>query len=173
MVTSRILNRRRIQTGRPGRAGVRPRHSARPALMQFAGGAAIRRLRLRTLGRVYIAGAVVVLLTLAYLVLGAGTTGASYVLDALQTQNQQLQAQHGQLVYESAMLHTPQRRQQEAGAEQMVPDQPAGYLTGKASPIDLTTPIGGAQASGPSWWNFLGGVVSGVIQGAGPEREAA
>jgi hypothetical protein len=125
------------------------------------------------MGRVYLAGAVVVLLTLAYLVLGAGTTGASYVLDGLQTQNQQLQADHGQLVYESAMMHTPQRRQQEAQQEQMVPDQPAGYLTGKASPINLDAPIGGARATGPSWWSFLGGVVGSVIQGAGPQREAA
>jgi cell division protein FtsL len=151
---------------------VRSRRSAQPALIQLASGAAARRLRLRTMGRVYVAAAVAVLLTLAYLVLGAGTTSASYVLDALQAQDQQLQADQGQLQYESAMLHTPARRQQEAQQQKMVPVQPAGYVTGQSSPINLSASIS-AQPAGPSWWNFLGGVVAGVLGGVGPQRESA
>ncbi|MFZ0216658.1 MAG: hypothetical protein WAM30_12055 [Candidatus Dormiibacterota bacterium] len=171
MVTSRILNRRRLAPGQTQnrRHVTRQRRSARPALLRAAAYADAIRLRLGVFARVYVLGAAAVVVTIAYLAVSAQATGSSYQLNQLQAQQSQLTSEGGQLSYQEAMLHTPARVQIAAQKQGLA--RPTTFDSVPFQPVtfDVYQPIGQTRPDQrPLWQQLLGAALARLFDAVSP-----
>ena len=160
MVTTRILARRRLATNPPRRHSTPQRGISRPLLEELGARAYALQQRLGALGRIYVLGAVLLALTVAYLAVSATATQTSYELGQLQEQNHRLSAERDQLRYREATLHTPSRVDDAARRQGLSRPRGFTYAHGERATVDLNAPIGqGRPDERPLWQQLLGGVV--------------
>ncbi len=173
MVNTRILERRRLRAGRPVHRQ-RSRHRLRGGWIEQAGVATAARLRTSRHVRLYAGVVLVVTLLVAYLVVAAQVTQASYELARLQNRQAELLAEQAQLRYQEADLHTPAQVERDAQQAGLQRRSPAGYPAYQASAIALDAPIGQPPADrSPTWQRALAsliGTVSGIRDAAAGER---
>jgi cell division protein FtsL len=148
LVTTRILTRRRLIAAAP----TRRRRSSRPLWADIAASPAARRLRLSTFARVYAAAGVVLVLAIAYLVVAAQATQASYDLSRLKEQNAQLRAEQNQLRYTMATQHTPARVEQEAATAGLQRSNQLKYVSYQPVAVNLSAPLGQDPPAQASLW---------------------
>ena len=159
LVTTRILARRRLATSPPRRHVTPQRGLSRPLLEELGARAYALQQRLGALGRIYVLGAVVLALTVAYLAVSATATQTSYELGQLQEQNHRLSAEQDQLRYREATLHTPSRVDDAARRQALARPRSYTYVHGEQATINLNAPIGqGRPDERPLWQQILGGV---------------
>jgi cell division protein FtsL len=159
LVTTRILARRRLATSPPRRHAAPQRPFSRPLLEELRTRAYALQQRLGALGRIYVLGAVVLALTVAYLAVSATATQTSYELGQLQDQNHRLSAERDQLRYREATLHTPSRVDGAAHRQGLTRPRAYTYVHGQRATIDLNAPIGkGRPDERPLWKQVAGGV---------------
>jgi cell division protein FtsL len=159
LVTTRILTRRRLIAAPP----TRRRRSSRPLWADITATPAARRLQLSTFARVYAAAGVVLVLALAYLVVGAQATQSSYELTRLKDQNAQLRAEQDQLRYSMAAQHTPARVEQEAAAAGLQRSNQLKYVSYQPVVLNLSAPLGPERpVQGPLWQQAIAAVFGGA-----------
>ena len=164
MVTTRIqTTRRRLGPARAGGATRRLRAAWPLAAAEATAG----RLGLASSPRAAAAALGLLVLALAYLVVGTQTTQTSYEVDSLRDRSTQLQAEQGQLRYRAAGMHTQARiAQSAAGAGLQHGNQPR-YASAQPVAIDLTAPIGPDRpADTPLWQRAVAAVVGGAARDA-------
>lgn len=107
----------------------------------------------------YLAGGVVLVLLVLYLLQAAQVTAAGYHIEQLQSQQSDLQAEQAQLRYEEASLQAPARVQAEASSTGMQRVAPAGYVHYRAVALDLGS-HGPSQpvTAQPFWARLLAGI---------------
>ncbi|MGH7903503.1 MAG: hypothetical protein ACREPA_05155 [Candidatus Dormibacteraceae bacterium] len=132
MVTTRILDRRRLANPSSARASRR-----RPLALA---GDVSSRLRVGAFGRVYVAAAVILLCLIVYLFQVAQVTKASYDIAQLRGRQAQLLAEQEQLRYQEANLTAPARIQQEAVAAGMQRTMPSQYVAYQPVQVDVAAP---------------------------------
>ena len=161
MVTTRIqTTRRRLDASRHA-PGTRRRLTAWPLLASAAGSAAAERLGLRSLTRVYMAAAGLLVLMIAYLMVGTQATQTSYELDRLRDQNAQLLAQQGELRAQDARMHTQAGVAQSAASAGLQHDNQVQYVGYQPVALDLTTPIGPSRPDDTPLWQRVVAAITG------------
>lgn len=167
MVNARIQSsRRRLGASRRGHA---PRRllAQWPLLATVANRAASDRLGLSSFGRVYAAGAALLVLVVAYLLIGTQATGTSYELDRLKDQNTQLVAEQADLRAQDARIHTQAGVAQSAAAAGLQRGSTMQYVGYQPAALDLSAPIGPArQEDAPLWQRALAAIVVGTARDA-------
>jgi hypothetical protein len=159
VVTTRIqTTRRRLDAGH---AASRRRLTAWPLLATVAGGAAVERLGLSSLARVYAAGAGLLVLIIAYLMLSAQATQTSYELDQLKDQNTQLTAEQGELRAQDARMHTEAGVAESAASAGLQRGNSLQYVTYQPVPLDLSAPIGPSRPDDVPLWQRALALVTG------------
>jgi hypothetical protein len=167
VVTTRIqTSRRRLRTG--GHAEpVRPGGTAWPFLAAIAGSATAGRLGLPSLGRAYAAAAGLLVVVIAYLVVGTQATQTSYELDRLKDEHAQLLAEQDQLRYQDARMHTQAGVAQSAAAAGLQHGNVPRYAGYQPVALDLRAPIGPGRAEDtPLWQRALAAIVGGPVREA-------
>lgn len=163
MVTTRILAQRRLLSGPlPAQPRTR-RRSAGKSRVELATGALSRKLRLGNLGRLYLAGGVVIVLLILYVSLAAQVTQTSYEITRLKAQQSDLLAQQEQLRYTEVNLQAPGQVQQDASKAGMQRGAAARYVQYQPVAVDLAARPGeGVPDRTPVWQRALAAVVVGV-----------
>jgi len=171
VVTTRIQStRRRLGTSRSGH---HPRRLLPqwPRLATVANRAAAERLGLSSFARVYAAGAVLVVLLVAYLLVGTQTTQTSYQLDQLRDKNARLVAEQADLRAQDARIHTQAGVAQSAAAAGLQRGNAHQYVGYQPVALNLAAPIGPARPEDtPLWQRALAAIVgttAGDAQAAG------
>jgi hypothetical protein len=132
-----------------------------------ARGATAERLSLRSLGRVYAAGAGLLVLVIAYLLIGTQATQTSYELDRQKDQNTQLAAEQDDLRAQDARMHTQAGVAQSAAAAGLQRSNSLKYVRYQPVALDLGAPIGpGRPADTPLWQRALAAIAGGPVQNA-------
>ena len=165
MVTTRIQTKRRHHGA--GRHSARRRLAGWPALVTVAGGATAERLGLPSMARVYAAAAGLLVLVVAYLVIGTQATQTSYDLDRLKDQNAQLAAEQDDLRARDARMHTQAGVAQAAATAGLQHSNSPMYVGSQPVALDLGAPIGPARpVDTPLWQRALAAIVGGPVQDA-------
>ena len=163
MISTRILERRRLGAAVPQHAPARRRRRTR-GFVQVAGATAVERLHLNAFGHAYLGLGAVVICVLFYLALAAQITQSSYEIARLQDQQRQLLAEQDQLRYQEVTQHAPAQVQQSAAKSGMERIPPSRYVNGQLVAIDLQAPIGApATDSTPLWQRMVAAVVNRVV----------
>jgi hypothetical protein len=170
LVTTRIQTTRRHQrVSRPGPAERRRLH-AWPLLASVAtsaSSATAGRFGLASFGRVYAAGLGLLVLIIAYLLVGTQTTQTSYELDRLQDQNTQLVAEQDDLRAQDARMHTQAGVAQAATAAGLQHTSSPTYVGYQPVALDLGAPIGPDRPEDtPLWQRALAFIVGGTARDA-------
>ena len=167
MVTTRIQTTRRRQgAARLGHAA-RRRLAAWPLLATVANSAAAERLGLASFGRVYAAAAGLLVLVLAYLLVGTQATQTSYDLDRLRDQNAQLVADQNELRAQDARMHTQAGVAQSAASAGLQHSNSLKYVGYQPVALNLDAPIGPARREDtPLWQRALAAIVGGTARDA-------
>jgi hypothetical protein len=167
LVTTRIqTTRRRLGTSRSGHA---PRRllAQWPLLATVASSAAADRLGLSSFGRVYAAAAALLVLVVAYLLIGTQATQTSYELDRLKDQNTQLVAEQADLRAKDARIHTQAGVAQSAASAGLQRGNSLQYVGYQPVALDLNAPIGPARPEDtPLWQRALAAIVGGTARDA-------
>lgn len=151
MVTTRILDRRRLANPSPERTRRR-----RPSLAPAAVSA---RLRLDTFGILYLVSALILAALLVYLLQVAQVTKSSYELGQLRAEQAQLLSEQQQLRYQEANLTAPARVQQEAAKSGMQQVQPSQYVAYQPVQTNILAPVGQpASDQTPLWQRAVAAV---------------
>jgi hypothetical protein len=164
VVTTRIqTTRRRLGPTRAGAATRRLRATWPLAAAERTAG----RLGLAASPRAAAAAGGLLVLVIAYLLVGTQATQTSYEVDALRDRNAQLRADQGQLRYQDERMHTQARIAESAtGAGLQHGNQPryAGY---QPVAIDLAAPIGPERpADTPLWQRAVAALIGGSARDA-------
>ncbi len=164
MVTTRIqTTRRRLAPARAGTAALR-RHAAWPLA---AAGATAGRLGLPSLTRATLAAGGLLVIVIAYLVVGTQATQTSYELDRLRDRNGQLQAEQDQLRYQDARMHTQAGIAQAAAGAGLQHGNAPRYARYQPVALDLSAPIGPDRPDDtPLWQRGLAAIVGGSARDA-------
>ncbi len=166
MISTRILNRRRMVVAHPGAPAAThhapPRRRRRTrGFVQVASATATERLRLNAFGHAYILVGALLAAVLLYLALAAQVTQASYQISQLQDQQRQLISEQDQLRYQEATLHAPSAVAAQAAQGGLQQVAPVTYVPEPAVAIDLTAPIGPQPTdSTPLWEQMLAGLIT-------------
>jgi cell division protein FtsL len=121
------------------------------------------RLRLSAFGRIYFTAAVVIVLGIAYLLLGSQVTQSSYELNRLRADQAQLRAEQDQLKLKQASLRTPARVDQAAAAAGLQPGSAGEYVGYRPVAIDVSAPIGqNAPDEQAGWQRALAALMNGL-----------
>ena len=167
MVTTRIQStRRRLGTSRSGHA---PRRllAQWPVLITVANGAAADRLKLSSFGRVYAAGAALLVLVVAYLLIGTQATQTSYELDRLKDQNAQLLNEQADLRAQDSRIHTQAGVAQSAASAGLQRGNSLQYVGYQPVVLNLNAPIGPDRPEdSPLWQRALAAIVGGTARDA-------
>lgn len=163
-IPTRLAPRPRARTyaGRSRASSSRKRRSQwqLPATSRVAAAGA----RLDARIKVYAAGAAVLVLVILYVAQSAQVTAASYRIEQLQSQQQDLLAERAQLRYEEASLQAPARVQVDAARSGLQRVSPAGYLPYRRSGADLARALDESPAEpAPGWQRMLA-----ALWGGGP-----
>lgn len=97
----------------------------------------LARLRLDTFGRLYAAGAVVLVTLILYLVQAAHVTQTSYEIERLRAQQADLLSERDQLRYREASMRAPARVEQEAQQAGMQRVAPSRFVAYRPAAVDL------------------------------------
>ena len=167
MVTTRIQStRRRQRNSRNGHAS-RRLLAPWPLLATVANSAAAERLGLSSFGRVYAALGALLVLVVAYLLVGTQATQTSYELDRLRDQNSQLLGEQSDLRAQDARIHTEAGVAQSAASAGLQRGNSLQYVSYQPVALDLTAPIGPARPEDtPLWQRALAAVIGGTARDA-------
>lgn len=167
MVTTRIQStRRRLGTSRRGR---HPRRllAQWPLLATVANSSTAERLRLRSFARVYAAAAGLLVLVVAYLLVGTQATQTSYDLDRLKDQNARLVAEQADLRAQDARIHTQAGVAQSAASAGLQRGNAHQYVRYQPVALNLSAPIGPDRPEEtPLWQRALAAIVGGTARDA-------
>jgi len=167
LVTTRIQStRRRLGTSRRGR---HPRRllAQWPRLVTVANSSTAERFGLASLGRVYAGTAALLVLVVAYLLVGTQATQTSYQLDRLRDQNTQLTAEQADLRAQDARIHTQAGVAQSAAAAGLQRGNSLQYIGSQPVALNLDAPIGpDRQEDTPLWQRALAAIVGGTARDA-------
>lgn len=112
-------------------------------------------------GPAYVAVGAGFIVVLFYLAIAAQITQSSYQIAQLQDQQSQLIAEQDQLRYQEVSLHAPAQVQAQAAQAGMQRVVPSNYVQANEVAVDLTAPIGAAEADQtPLWMRAVAFVVS-------------
>ncbi|HVC76521.1 MAG TPA: hypothetical protein VND96_08390 [Candidatus Micrarchaeaceae archaeon] len=163
MISTRILERRRLGTAGVQHAPARRRRRTR-GFVQVATSATVQRLHLNAFGHAYLGLGAVLICMLFYLALAAQITVSSYEIASLQDQQRQLLAAQDQLRYQEVTQHAPASVQESAAHSGMVRTAPTKFVNTRAVAINLSAPIGAAPSdSTPLWQRMMAAVVDRVV----------
>jgi hypothetical protein len=136
-------------------------------LATVANGAAAERLGLPSFGRVYAAATVLLVLVVAYLLVGTQATQTSYQLDQLREQNGQLAAEQADLRAQDARIHTQAGVAQSAASAGLQRGNPHQYVSYQPVALNLAAPIGPARPEDtPLWQRALAAIVGSTARDA-------
>jgi len=167
LVTTRIQStRRRLGASRSGHA---PRRllAQWPVLVTVANSATADRLKLSSFGRVYAAGAALLVLVVAYLLIGTQATQTSYELDRLKDQNAQLLNEQADLRAQDSRIHTQAGVAQSAASAGLQRGNSLQYVGYQPVALNLNAPIGPDRPEDtPLWQRALAAIVGGTARDA-------
>lgn len=166
MVNTRILTtRRRLGTSRHW-YGSRRRRSGWPLLATVAS-RSTERLGLSSFAGTYAVAGALLVLVIAYMVVGAEATQTSYEFDRLREQNAQLLAEQDQLRYQNASLHTRAGIAQAAAAAGLRHTDLPKSVGYQPLALDLSAPIGPDRPEeAPLWQRALAAIVGSTAKDA-------
>jgi hypothetical protein len=167
LVTTRIqTTRRRLGTSRRGR---HPRRllAQWPLLATVANSPTAERFGLSSFGRVYAGAAALLVLVVAYLLVGTQATQTSYELDRLKDRNTQLVAEQADLRAQDARIHTQAGVAQSAATAGLQRGNSLQYVGYQPVALNLSAPIGPARPEDtPLWQRALAAIVGGTARDA-------
>src|SRR5207247_1048627 len=109
-------------------------------------------------------------LVIAYLLVGTQATQTSYEVDNLRDRSAQLQADQGQLRYQDARMHTQARIAQSATSAGLQHGNPPRYAGYQPVALDLAAPIGPDRPADTPLWQRA---VAALIGSAARDAQAA
>ena len=167
MVTTRIqTTRRRLGPLRAGSATRRLRAAWPVAAAEATAG----RLGLASSTRAAASAVGLLVLVIAYLLVGTQATQTSYEVDNLRDRSAQLQADQGQLRYQDARMHTQARIAQSATSAGLQHGNPPRYAGYQPVALDLAAPIGPDRPADTPLWQRA---VAALIGSAARDAQAA